>query len=293
MDIQEKGLKIACAIHAALEAGLKILEVYQESFKIEIKDDGTPITLADKRANETICSSLKKLDIPLISEETLIQDWDTRKHWPYYWLIDPLDGTKEFINRNGEFTVNIALMEGHKPIGGIIYAPVSDLLYFSLDEKGAFKITGASQITGKSSPKEFQDFISLAEKLPLEAETSKIKVLHSRSHFSQATQNYVEQLQQNVSNIELTSRGSSLKFCMLAEGNADIYPRFGKTMEWDTAAGHAILKASGGIVDQLNTNLPLSYNKKELSNPDFIAFSKRFLMKYPGFQMPSISPELK
>lgn len=231
-------------------AGNEIIDIYQRDFDIQIKSDSSPLTEADLAAHQIIVTGLSKLtpEIPILSEEDADVDWSIRQTWDQYWLVDPLDGTKEFIKRNGEFTVNIALIEEGKVSLAVVYAPVLDKLYFS-DKRNAF-------LTTKS-----QDSI----RLNVSEATKVLKVLGSRSHPSDDFSNYLDQLGE----YELVSVGSSLKFCLIAEGLANLYPRLGPTMEWDTAAGQGIAEKAGAKVCQLDGK-PLRYNQKNsLLNPYF------------------------
>ncbi|MGB5444485.1 MAG: 3'(2'),5'-bisphosphate nucleotidase CysQ [Psychromonas sp.] len=231
-------------------AGEAILQIYQRDFDVQLKADTSPLTEADLAAHEIIMQGLAELtpEIPVLSEEDANVDWSVRQTWQQYWLVDPLDGTKEFIKKNGEFTVNIALIENGKPILAVVYAPVLDKLYFS----------------NKS-----QAFLTTAEKanIPLQVchNTERLKVLVSRSHPSAGILAYLDKL----GNHETLAVGSSLKFCLIAEGLANLYPRLGPTMEWDTAAGHCIAEKAGARVCELDGQ-PLVYNQKEsLLNPFF------------------------
>ena len=202
---------------------------------------------------------LENIIIPILSEESLVE-WEERKNWNTYWLIDPLDGTKEFINRNGEFTVNISLIENNYPIFGIIYSPVKSLLYYALKNNGCYKLKTNSNL---STLKNFNKINIHKEK------NLTTKVIGSRSHSSKEFLNWVEK---KFTNFELITIGSSLKFCILAEGEADIYPRLGPTSEWDIAAGHIILEEAGGKLKTID-NKDILYNTKEdILNPDFIAY---------------------
>lgn len=257
-------LKIA--INAALEAGEVIMKVYDAVIEVEYKDDKSPLTQADKAANDVINRHLKLTDIPIISEENKQIDYATRKQWDSCWIVDPVDGTKEFIKRNGEFTVNIALIKEGKPVLGVIYVPVSKTLYAADNENNeAFKVvldkhnTSIETILSNKTqlkPKETSDFI---------------EVVASRSHMNQETLDYIESVKTQGKHIEIVSKGSSLKFCLIADGKADIYPRFAPSMEWDTAAGQSICEAAGVKVISNETNNTLLYNKKNLLNPSFIA----------------------
>jgi 3'(2'), 5'-bisphosphate nucleotidase len=242
-------------IAIAQEAGRQILSVYNSDFSVEHKDDLSPITQADLLAHQHICNSLIELtpQIPVLSEESSEDEISNRLCWQRYWLIDPLDGTKEFVSRNGEFTVNIALIENGKPILGVVFAPVLELLYWG-SEFGAFKQQGAEQaqpISVASTPKREDIW----------------RVLVSRNHLSDETLEYLKQF----SNTKQRSIGSSLKFCLVAQGSADLYPRFAPTCEWDSAAAQAVVEAAGGCVLEYPKLNPLRYNRRNtLLNPHFI-----------------------
>ena len=258
------------AIKASIEAGKKILEVYNSSdFEIQLKTDNSPLTLADRKAHNIIIEYLAETGLPILSEEGKNIPYNKRKNWDRFWLVDPLDGTKEFIKRNGEFTVNIALIEKGKPIAGIVYVPVTDILFFGTTETGAFRKNEAM----KKSEKENQpDWFTVAEKIPGRNKNDYYRVVASRSHMSPETEYFIEKLKATHPKIEIVSKGSSLKLCLIAEGKADIYPRFGPTSEWDTAAGHALIIASGGkVVLADDTKTDLLYNKENILNPYFIA----------------------
>ena len=268
MDKIDKHLHIA--IKASLDAGKKIMQVYDTAFNIEIKNDKSPLTEADKRANDIINSYLNKTEFPIISEENKQTNFSVRKEWDTCWIVDPVDGTKEFIKRNGEFTVNIALITNGKPELGVIYVPVTKVIYFA-DTKNnlAYKSELDSHDTS------IEDVIEKAKSLePKSANSNPVQVVGSRSHMSQETLDFVEELKQTGKEVEIVSKGSSLKFCLVAEGNADIYPRFAPTMEWDTAAGQAICNAVDIDVISKQTNKALLYNKENLLNPWFLV-SKR------------------
>ena len=261
---------IDIAIKAALDAGSTILQVYDTDFDVDYKQDDSPLTIADQEANAVIESYLKETDLPIISEETKTLAYAQRQNWTRCWIVDPLDGTKEFIKRNGEFTVNIALIENGVPIMGVIYAPVLGDLYYTQDD-AAHKISIDS-----GSEQEALQIIdrlkSKAIKLQPAPWEDTIKVVGSRSHMNEATQDFVTQLQSNHKT-QMVSKGSSLKFCLVAEGSAHVYPRFAPTMEWDTAAGQAICMAAGLQVTRQDTGEPLSYNKENLLNPYFLVQS--------------------
>lgn len=256
------------AIFAAIKAGIKILDIYNNSdFQIEYKQDNSPLTIADKSANKIILDILDETKIPVISEEENIPAFEIRKNWEYLWIIDPLDGTKEFIKRNGDFTVNIALIKNQKPILGVVFVPVTGELYFSTTEIGAFKFIYNSE--NMNFP---ENIISKSTKMPVVTKHEDYIVVGSKSHNNEETQNYISELGNKYKNITIISRGSSLKFCMIAEGLADIYPRFSPTMEWDTAAGNAIAIAAGAKVKIAGTDNDMIYNKENMQNPNFIVY---------------------
>ncbi|PKG52021.1 3'(2'),5'-bisphosphate nucleotidase CysQ [Olleya sp. 1-3] len=259
-----KNLQIA--IEASLKAGKVIMEVYDTAFDVEIKDDKSPLTEADKKANDIINSYLINTEFPIISEENKQTDYATRKNWTTCWVVDPVDGTKEFIKRNGEFTVNIALVTNGKPELGVIYVPATKTIYVAnVTTKEAFK----TQLDSHDAPVE--EVINAATVLqPKAPESNPVQVVGSRSHMSQETLDFVESIKNEGKDVEVVSKGSSLKFCLVAEGNADVYPRFAPTMEWDTAAGQAICNAVGIDVISQETNQSLLYNKENLLNPWFL-----------------------
>lgn len=241
-------------VNIAKEAGDAIMEIYEKDFTIEYKDDKSPLTEADLKSNEIICYALKNLypDIPIISEENKEIPYHVRKKWDYFWLIDPIDGTKEFIKKSGEFTVNIALINNDTPVLGVVYAPVLNDMYFSKKNVGAYKND---------------------ERLPVQQNVEpekELNVVASISHLSKETQTFIDALSLHTEKLNLVSKGSSLKLCLVAEGAADIYPRLGPTMEWDTGAAHAIVIESGKQVVQYENGNSLVYNKENLLNPWFI-----------------------
>lgn len=254
------------AIQASLEAGKEIMQVYDTAFSIEYKDDKSPLTEADKRANDIINAYLIPTQTPIISEENKQTNYNIRKEWQTCWIVDPVDGTKEFIKRNGEFTVNIALVTDGKPVLGVIYVPDTKILYFADISTGK-----AYKTILNSHDASVQEVVKKALVLkPKEANSNLIQVVGSRSHMSQETLDFIEELKSKGNEVEIVSKGSSLKFCLVAEGNADVYPRFAPTMEWDTAAGQAICNATGIDVISKETNEPLLYNKENLLNPWFL-----------------------
>ena len=256
---------LSIAIQASIEAGKAILEIYTSPFEVEIKGDKSPLTLADKNANDVINSYLKNTGIPIISEENKQLDYSERKDWNKCWIVDPLDGTKEFIKRNGEFTVNIALIENGNPLLGVIFVPVSKDLYFtSVDALKAFKYTLKNEDVPVSEILE-----NALEILPETKTPSVVKIVGSRSHLNDDTKNFISGIEKE-NEVGIVSKGSSLKFCLVAEGKANLYPRYAPTMEWDTAAGQAICQAAGVKVINNETQKPLRYNKENLLNPYFL-----------------------
>lgn len=251
--MQEKENKwLSIAKKAAIKAGAEILKVYEKDFKVSYKKDDSPLTIADQRANDIIEKFLSETNIPILSEEGKQIDFNERKNWNLLWIVDPLDGTKEFVKRNGEFTVNIALIKDGAPIIGVIYVPVSRCLYFA-SHTGTYK-----EHNGEKN------------KLPMIKKQRNFRVVGSRSHLSLETENYINKLRKEKGEIDLVSMGSSLKICLVAEGFADVYPRFAPTMEWDTAAGHAIAKYAGKNLIDLETNSEMIYNRPILKNNWFI-----------------------
>jgi len=243
----------------AKKAGDEIMKIYQQDFDVDYKADNSPLTKADIKSNEIIAESLKDLypEIPILSEENKEIPYEIRRNWEYFWLIDPLDGTKEFVKKNGEFTVNIALIHKNTPVLGVIYAPALEILYYAQKEKGAFK----------------QEKNKKPQRLPIYKHTNNdtLKVIVSKSHYNQETKYFVDNLKNKYKKtIKFIRIGSSLKLCLIAEGKADIYPRLAPTMEWDIAAGQAIVEQAGGEIVEFKTQTPLKYNKQNLLNPWFV-----------------------
>jgi len=251
-------------VKIAKDAGTAIMKIYNQDFSVEYKTDNSPLTIADQKSNEIIVSALNQLpvnsllnqSIPILSEEGKRTPYDERKNWNYFWLIDPLDGTKEFVKRNGEFTINIALIHKKTPVLGVVYSPVLNLCYWAKSNEGAFK-------DGK--------------KLPLKTKRQRdvYKIVASRSHMSSETKDFIEAIDIDKEK-EVISIGSSLKICLVAEGEANIYPRLGPTMEWDTAAAHAIVNESNGLFNKYLDNGTYQqhlYNKKNLLNDWFVVES--------------------
>jgi len=267
---------LVTAIHASLDAGKAVLDVYESDFRVETKADGSPLTLADQRSHTIIDAKLIPIGPPILSEEGKDIPYEERNTWEMFWLMDPLDGTKEFIHRRGEFTVNIALIEGKRPILGVIYVPTQRWLYFGHVGIGAFRVRGPDASNAMASVGLTEEAISTAvfeksEKLPIATTgVSTLTIIGSRSHATDRLGEFVEEQRRKGHSAEFISAGSSLKFCRVAEGMADVYPRFGPTMEWDTAAGQAISQCAGAEVTEYLTGTPLSYNKPDLHNPWFI-----------------------
>lgn len=237
----------------ARDAGKAILEVYASDFDVQAKDDQTPLTKADMAAHHLIIKGLGKLtpDLPILSEESGLPEFEERGLWNPYWLVDPLDGTREFVSRNGEFTVNIALVQDHKPVLGVVHVPVTDIAY------SGCRGVGAERRDNGGEPVR----IGVAS-----ASATPVRVVGSRSHRGTSLDRFLE----NLGEFEMHPMGSSLKFCLVAEGKADVYPRLGPTSEWDTAAAQAVVEQAGGVVLQLDGN-PLSYNNKpDILNPSFL-----------------------
>lgn len=254
-------------IDASIQAGKAILEVYDDpDFSIELKNDQSPLTEADLASSEIINKFLKDTSYPVINEEIKNESYSERKEWETCWIVDPLDGTKEFIKRNGEFTVNIALCKNGVPILGVIYVPVSRELYYAdVTLQSAFKtiLDDSHGFTSKIFMEDDRIFPSKPNK-------SVLRVVGSRSHMNDTTLDFIKEVEKKYKKVEIVSKGSSLKFCLVAEGKADVYPRFAPTMEWDTAAGQAICAAAGLKVISRETNKELEYNKENLLNPHFI-----------------------
>lgn len=239
-------------------AGKEILKIYdKEDLGITFKDDNSPLTLADKASNDIIEESLNKItpNIPILSEEGRNIDFSSRKKWSDFWLIDPLDGTKEFIKRNGEFTVNIALISRGAPVLGVVYAPVLDTTWYGVINKGSYKISNdKSEI-----------------KINVKKPNNEIKIVTSRSH---ANNPKLDKFLKDFPNHKLVKMGSSIKICLVADGSAHLYPRLGPTMEWDTAAAHAVVKYAGGNIYNMDNKSELIYNKSNLLNPEFLVNHK-------------------
>jgi len=280
---------LTLSLPAAKKAGEAILDVYQGDIDVSYKEDKTPLTIADERAHTIIMNhlSVQRLkQIPVLSEEGKHAPYDARKKWKYFWLVDPLDGTKEFIKRRGEFTVNIALIHENRPVLGVVFVPAKGFLYFAGQGLGSYKLENAEIVgqffSDKGEPRRgsapLDAIVDLGKRLPLNQPSnrsaSKLTVVGSRSHATKGLANFVQTLKQKFEEVEFIPAGSALKFGLIAEGSADIYPRLSPTMEWDTAAGQCVVEQSGGAVLRPNEKTPLDYNKKDLRNPDFICIGK-------------------
>ena len=277
---------LVVALLAAKDAGRAILDVYGQDFDISYKDDHSPLTLADRRSHSIIVSHLSDVSgegLPILSEEGRSISYQERRRWEYFWMADPLDGTKEFIKKNDEFTVNIAQIHQNRPILGVIYVPVKDVLYFASEGLGAYRMDNSDILGSGTNTPGKNDAAGLLEKilagsikLPddkhrFEKKDSQITIVGSRSHATKELEAFIETMRKEYEQVEFISAGSSLKLCLVAEGRADIYPRLGPTMEWDTAAGQVIVEQAQGSVLNYEMDEPLRYNKKNLLNPWFIA----------------------
>jgi 3'(2'), 5'-bisphosphate nucleotidase len=270
------------AILASIEAGKAILEVYYTDFSVEHKADNSPLTLADRKSHIIISENLKEFNIPILSEEGRQIPYQERLYWEDLWIVDPLDGTKEFVKCSDEFTVNVALIKNCKPVLGVIFVPVQKTLYYAARDLGAYKLYDSrfdklfyekkedSDNTGRLA-----EIIDQSVKLPLNSlPDSPFIIVGSRSHGRRELDVFVEQKRREYDRVDFMSAGSSLKFCLVAEGNAHVYPRFGPTSEWDTAAGQAIIENAGAEVVDYETGKPLVYNKENILNPWFIVKRK-------------------
>jgi len=267
---KEKEIKLLEQIaRTAQLAGKAILEVYNTEFDVETKSDQSPLTEADCAAHEVIVKGLYSTNIPILSEEGKDIPYRERKDWDLFWMVDPLDGTKEFVKRNGEFTVNIALIKNKQPVLGVVYVPVKDVMYLGGEFIGAYKIESFTDAIVLS----FQDYLNESSQLPKKMDRP-YTLVGSRSHMSVETEAFFNKVKATKGEVEIISVGSSLKLCMVAEGRADEYPRFAPTMEWDTAAGHAVVRAMGGNVINWKLNSPLAYNKENLLNDWFLVKAK-------------------
>lgn len=267
MELKQRKELLSAAVNAALKAGEEILKVYySQDYEIDHKSDDSPLTKADRKAHEIIQEVLESYGIPVLSEEGEHLPYSERSKWDWCWIVDPLDGTKEFIKRNNEFTVNIALVNGQEPLCGVIYVPVYKQLYIGDIELGAYRVDDIVEFHSS-----LDNLINRGISLPLEGGERNYTVVGSRSHMNDETRRFIDELKSEHGEVQLISKGSSLKLCMVAEGVADVYPRFAPTMEWDVAAGHAIISAAGFQVVRVDGGQILEYNKMDLTNPWFIA----------------------
>lgn len=284
MDKDKQEMLLQTALLASFEAGEEIMRIYtdpKQDFGIERKADNSPLTLADKASHQVIMRYLSNTGIPILSEEGQHIPYDERKAWGRLWVVDPLDGTKEFIKKNGEFTVNVALVENGHPVMGVVYVPFTRILYYGIVGRGAWKSDVLAFNTGLPTLNELSCFLAGDVTLdcqgpfgglPLPAGDGHevFTVVASRSHMSSETQAYIQEMERVHGQVRIVSSGSSIKICLVAEGVADAYPRFAPTMEWDTAAGDAVARAAGRMVTNAETGSPLVYNKQDLLNPWFL-----------------------
>jgi 3'(2'), 5'-bisphosphate nucleotidase len=265
--LKEVNRKIEDIFGIIRQAGDEIVKVYQsDDYQVKRKNDETPLTLADRKSNTVLVKGLQGLfpEIPYLSEESKKTPYQERKGWGHLWLIDPLDGTKEFIKENGEFSINLALIKDGKPIFGILYLPVLGLFYYAGKGYGSYKIEKNGKTIGLKPEKDNKNDVD-----------RNIRVIFSKSHYNQETREYVDRIKKQYYHTEMISVGSAMKLAYLAEGKADIYPRLAPTMEWDIAAGQIIVEEAGGSVVSFQEKKSLIYNKEDLRNPWFVAFRNR------------------
>jgi len=281
--------RLALALPAVLEAGRAIMRIYRDGFSVTLKDDQSPLTEADRASHEILVAALQDSG-PVLSEESAARPYPERAVWPAFWSVDPLDGTKEFVKRNHEFTVNVAWVEAGQPVLGIVWAPALRELYIGVRGAGAFRATDVEDV--QSLERACAGFPTLGkpfERLPSRPHSSDpLGVVASRSHLNEETKSFIAVLERSGQRLALASRGSALKLCMVASGEASLYPRLAPTMEWDTAAAQAVLECAGGRVviadaallsawqehgtPALNRGTPLGYGREELTNPPFLAY---------------------
>lgn len=271
----DRGDLLATAVRASVRAGRATLDVYRSEIEVEYKEDRSPLTEADRRSDEIIVAHLKPTGIPILSEEGRDVPPAERRRWRRLWIVDPLDGTKEFVKRLDEFTINIALVEDRRPTLGVVFVPAMGVLYFGRSEDGSFRLDDPGAIAalaGAAAEGRGRAVLDRlrphAQRLPVDvAPHTPFVVVGSRSHQTPELHAYVEEKRRERGDVRFVSAGSSLKYCLVAEGRADVYPRLGPTMEWDTAAGQAIAEAAGASVVRHDTGQPLLYNKEDLLNP--------------------------
>ncbi|MEM9081681.1 MAG: 3'(2'),5'-bisphosphate nucleotidase CysQ [Verrucomicrobiota bacterium] len=259
MIAEAHGIAVGPLLEAVKTAGDVILEIYARDFEVEYKGDDSPLTEADQKANAVLMEFLSQAhgEIPVISEENKAIDYSERRDWEKFWLVDPLDGTKEFIKKNGEFTVNVALVAGSEPILGVVYRPTTGTFHVGVVGEGSWRIDADGSEKKLEAGAHYKSL-------------DRVTVVASRSHMSADVERFVEELKGEGKDVEFLSAGSSLKLCLVAEGEADVYPRLGPTMEWDTGAAHAVALGAGRKVLNAETLEPLAYNKENLLNPFFI-----------------------
>ena len=260
---------LCLAVGAAVEAGRHIMAVYdapESQWEVERKADDSPLTRADREAHTAIAARLAGSGLPLLSEEGRHQPYDERCPWGRLWVVDPLDGTKEFLKRNGEFTVNIALVDEGRPVAGVVYVPATATLYFGAEGLGAYRL---ADYRDEATPA-WAELTDAARRLPLAEGRTDYVVVVSRSHLSAETEAFIDEARRVHADVRTVPSGSSIKICLVAEGTADVYPRLAPTMEWDTAAGHAVVRAAGGDIVEAGSGATLRYNKRDLTNPYFI-----------------------
>lgn len=272
MSQHEASILLPTALSAAVSAGAEILRFYQEEIEVEAKSDDSPLTKADLAAHHCILEILGNgSDIPILSEESKEVPFSERSSWSTFWLVDPLDGTKEFINKNDEFTVNIALVSDGRPLAGVVYVPALQCLYFGIDGLGAYQLEIAPEEGPSLACRSLASISEVATEIDgTSKEERPYTVIGSRSHGSPEYEAFVSELAKEHPDLKTISAGSSLKLCRVAEGAADIYPRLGRTMEWDTAAGHGVVQAAGKSVFVFDSEEELRYNKEDLANPWFV-----------------------
>jgi 3'(2'), 5'-bisphosphate nucleotidase len=260
------------AVKTAILAGKEILNVYEGEVAVEMKSDNSPLTIADKLSHKKITEGLIPIGLPILSEEGKSIDFNERKNWNLFWMVDPLDGTKEFIKKNGEFTVNIALIKDGVPVLGVVYAPVLDLLYFGAENFESFRSSSpVEELLELIKEEDFlKTLVKKSSKLPLSNKKEIFTVVASRSHLTPETETFISELKAKYGTVNFISKGSSLKICLVTEGSADIYPRLAPTMEWDTAAGQAVALYAGKSVKLFKNNEAMKYNKENLLNEWFV-----------------------
>lgn len=269
MDISKQKELLLTAVNAAIDAGEDIWKVYtSDNFETELKSDNSPLTKADKLAHLAIMKRLKDTGIPVLSEEGKDIRFEERKNWEYLWVVDPLDGTKEFVKKNGEFTVNIALVKNQKPLFGVVYVPAQEFMYFGGSELGSYSRETVSEIWNNMN---WDEVIKSCVKLPAQNLPATYTLVASRSHLSKETEDFIEVKKAEHGTIDIQSKGSALKICLIAEQKAHSYPRFAPTMEWDTASGHAILLGAGKDLIDMETKASMVYNRENLRNNWFLA----------------------